>query len=73
MLLSLAGMVQSADAAPTAQESAIYTSIAPRVDAQVGRLRALEGQQLAAFNTLMKDLNVPAIAVTESPSPAIVP
>jgi photosystem II stability/assembly factor-like uncharacterized protein len=69
MLLSLAGMVQSADAAPTAQEGEIYRGIAPKVDAQLARLRALEGTDLAAFNTLMRELNVPAIVV--SPPPVI--
>ena len=67
MLLSLAGMVQSADAAPTEQEGAIYRDIAPKVDAQIARLRALEGTDLAAFNALMRELNVPAIVVSPPP------
>jgi len=67
MLLSLAGMVQSADAAPTAQEGAIYRDIAPRVDAQIGRLHSIESTDLAAFNALMKELNVPAIVVGTPP------
>ena len=70
MLLSLASMVQSADAAPTEQEGAIYRDVAPKVDAQIARLQAIEGTDLAAFNTLMKELNVPAVVVTP---PAIVP
>jgi photosystem II stability/assembly factor-like uncharacterized protein len=67
MLLSLAGMVQSADAAPTAQEGAIYRDIAPRVDRQLARLRDIEASDLAAFNTLMKELNVPAVVVKAPP------
>ena len=67
MLLSLAGMVQSADAAPTEQEGAIYRDVAPRVDAQIARLRAIEGTDLAAFNALMKELNVPAVVVAPPP------
>ena len=70
MLLSLAGMVQSADAGPTAQESAVYQDIAPKVDAQLARLRGLEGSDLAAFNTLLRELNVPAVVL---PAPPIVP
>jgi hypothetical protein len=70
MLLSLAGMVQSADAAPTAQEAGIYHQIAPGVDAQIGRLHAIEGTDLSAFNALLKELNVPAVIL---PPPAIVP
>ena len=70
MLLSLAGMVQSADAAPTAQEGAVYHDIAPKVDAQIGKLRAIEGGDLAAFNGLLKELNVPGVPMAQ---PVIVP
>jgi len=70
MLLSLAGMVQSADMAPTQQEGAIYRDIAPKVDAQLARLRGIESSELAAFNALMRELNVPAVLVS---APAIVP
>ncbi len=70
MLLSLAGMVQSADAAPTAQEGAIYRDIAPKVDQQIARLHAFESRDLAAFNALMRELNVPGVTM---PAPAIVP
>ena len=70
MLLSLAGMVQSADAAPTDQEGGIYREIAPKVDQQIARLRAIESGDLAAFNALMRELNVPAVMVA---APVIVP
>ena len=70
MLLSLAGMVQSADAAPTVQEGGIYREVAPKVDQQIARLRAIETIDLAAFNGLMKELNVPAVMVA---APVIVP
>jgi hypothetical protein len=63
-------MVQSADAAPTQQEGGIYREIAPKVDAQIARLRAIEANDLAAFNALMRELNVPAILVS---APPIVP
>jgi len=69
MLLSLAGMVQSADAAPTTQEGEIYRDISAKVDVQLGRLRALQSTDLVAFNTLMRELNVPAVVVPN----AIVP
>jgi photosystem II stability/assembly factor-like uncharacterized protein len=67
MLLSLAGMVQSADAAPTQQEGGIYREIAPKVDQQISRLRAIEASDITAFNTLLKELNVPAVMVPASP------
>jgi hypothetical protein len=67
MLLSLAGMVQSADAGPTAQEGAIYRDIAPKVDAQITRLHSIEATDIVAFNTLMKELNVPAVLLKAAP------
>jgi len=67
MLLSLAGMVQSADAGPTQQDGGIYREIAPKVDQQIGRLRAVETSDIGAFNNLLKDLNVPAIMVPAAP------
>jgi hypothetical protein len=70
MLLSLAGMVQSADAGPTAQEGAIYRDIAPKVDQQLARLRNIEATDLTTFNNLMKELNVPAVMLK---APPIVP
>ncbi len=70
MLLSLAGMVQSADAAPTAQEGAIYVDLAPKVDANIARLRAIESTEIAAFNVLLRELNVPGVPASP---PGIVP
>jgi hypothetical protein len=67
MLLSLAGMVQSADAGPTAQEGAIYRDIAPKVDTHLSRLRNIEATDITTFNNLMKELNVPAVMVKAAP------
>ncbi|HVZ76702.1 MAG TPA: glycosyl hydrolase, partial [Gemmatimonadaceae bacterium] len=67
MLLSLAGMVQGADAAPTAQESELYTSIAAMVDRQLAKLQDIEAKDIAAFNAMMTSLAVPAIV---APKPA---
>ena len=84
MLLSLAGMVQSADAGPTQQEGGIYREIAPpdrlvfeaigiyreiapKVDQQIGRLRVIETSDIAAFNNLLKELNVPAVMIPAAP------
>lgn len=67
MLLSLAGMVQSADAGPTQQEGGIYREIAPKVDQQISRLRVVETSDIAAFNNLLKELNVPAVMIPAAP------
>lgn len=68
MLLSLADMVQSAAGAPTAQEGEVYRDIAARVDAQLARARALETSDLAEFNQLLRELDVPVV-MTHAPAP----
>jgi hypothetical protein len=70
MLLSLAGMVQSADAGPTKQEGAILQDLRPKIDAHLTRLRSVEATDIGSFNALLKELNVPAIP---GPPPVIVP
>jgi photosystem II stability/assembly factor-like uncharacterized protein len=70
MLLSLAGMVQSADAGPTKQEGAILQDLRPKIDAHLTRLRSVEATDIGSFNALLKELNVPAIP---GPTPVIVP
>ena len=61
MLLSLADMVQSAEGAPTKQEGEIYREIAAQVNRQIAQLRALESTDVAAFNRMMRELDVPAV------------
>ena len=61
MLLSLAGMVQSSQSAPTKQEGEVYRDLAMQVARHVTRLRALETNDVAAFNRMMRDLDVPAV------------
>jgi hypothetical protein len=63
MLLSLAQMVQSADAAPTAQEAAVYRDLSAKVDRHLAVLHAIESTDVATFNQLLKDLNVPGVLV----------
>jgi formiminotetrahydrofolate cyclodeaminase len=61
MLLSLADMVQSADGAPTKQEADVYRDIAAQVTRHVAQLHSLESNDVAAFNRMMKELDVPAV------------
>jgi hypothetical protein len=67
MLLSLADMVQSADGAPTKQESDVYRDIANQVDRQLARLRNFESTDIVAFNKMMKELDVPAVVSGPAP------
>jgi photosystem II stability/assembly factor-like uncharacterized protein len=60
-LLSLNLMVQSADAAPTRQEQQVFQELTARLDKELARLATLETTELAAFNRLLRDLNVPPV------------
>ncbi|HEX7940264.1 MAG TPA: glycosyl hydrolase, partial [Gemmatimonadaceae bacterium] len=60
-LLSLNLMVQSADAPPTRAERAVYQELKGQLDAQLARLGAAERADVAGFNTMMRQLQVPAI------------
>jgi photosystem II stability/assembly factor-like uncharacterized protein len=61
MLLSLADMVQSAEGAPTKQEGEVYRDIAAQVSRHIAQLRALEANDVVAFNRMMRELDVPAV------------
>ena len=61
MLLSLAGMVQSSQSAPTKQEGEVYRDLSAQVARQIAQLRALETNEVAAFNRMMRELDVPAV------------
>ena len=60
-LLSLNAMVQSADAAPTRQEQQASDELSRRLDEQLAKLKEIEGTDVAAFNELLRTLNVPAV------------
>ena len=60
-LLSLNAMVQSADAAPTKQEQEVFQELSGRLDTELAQLASLETTDLAAFNRMLRDLNVPLV------------
>ncbi|MBI3539775.1 MAG: hypothetical protein HY076_05840, partial [Candidatus Eisenbacteria bacterium] len=64
-LSQLTGVVAGADAAPTDQAYAVYNDVAGRIDAELTRLKGLLGDDLAAFNRLVKEKDVPAVLVKE--------
>ncbi|HEX4599826.1 MAG TPA: glycosyl hydrolase [Gemmatimonadales bacterium] len=59
--LSLNAMVQSADAAPTKQEQEVFQELSGRLDRELATLAGLETSEVAAFNRMLRDLNVPAV------------
>jgi photosystem II stability/assembly factor-like uncharacterized protein len=62
-LAALAGVVQSADAAPTDQSYVIYDDLVTQIDAQLAKLAQIMKTEVPAFNQLVRDQNVPAITV----------
>ena len=69
-LLNVNRMAQSFDRGPTEQAEQVYRDLAGKVDALLGRLRALEAGELGPFNQMMRELNVPAVSV-EQPKPIV--
>ena len=62
-LAALAGVVQSADAAPTDQSYAVYDELVLQIDAQLAKLAQIMKTDVPAFNQLVRDQNVPAVTV----------
>ena len=55
------GVVQSSDNQPTQQSYMVYEDLATQVNAELKKLDVLMGADLAAFNKLIRDENVPAV------------
>ncbi len=55
-------------AAPTAQERAVYEDLAARIDRQRERLAQIVETEVAAFNLLVKELELPALGVAGKPA-----
>ena len=62
---ALAGVVASADAAPTQGARGVYGDVAGRVDAQFEGLEAVLVTELGAFNTAVQGAQLPAIVPPE--------
>jgi len=62
-LASLAGVVASADRAPTDAASAVFRELQALLDQQMERLKEITESDLAAFNRLAKEKGVPAVAI----------
>ena len=57
----LAGVVASAQAAPTRQQYELYADLAGRIDVQIQRLQEIIDTDVAAFNRLMRESEMPAV------------
>jgi photosystem II stability/assembly factor-like uncharacterized protein len=62
-LAALEGTVESSDNAPTVQSTQVYEDLASQVNSQLEKLKRIVGTDLAAFNKLVRETNVPAVIV----------
>jgi len=62
-LLTINSQVQLGDYPPTRQHGEMIADFAAKVAEQVRRLQQLEASELAAFNKLLAELNLPAVFV----------
>jgi photosystem II stability/assembly factor-like uncharacterized protein len=62
-LAALGDVVSSADAAPTAQSYVVYEEQVVLINAQLQKLAGVMSADLAAFNQLVRDQNIPAVIV----------
>jgi hypothetical protein len=62
-LLNVNRMAQSFERGPTEQAGRIYQALADQVDALIARERGIESQDVQAFNAMLRQLDVPAVAV----------
>lgn len=60
-LAGLAGVVASAQAAPTRQSYEIFDDLSQRIDVQLQRLQEVIDTDIASFNNLLREHNVPAV------------
>lgn len=63
-LATLSGVVASADAAPTRQEYELFDDLVARIDVQLKRLQEVMETDVAAFNKLLRESEVPALVPT---------
>ena len=69
-LANLLGGVESSDDAPTLQDTQVYEDLASQVNTQLTTLKNLLATDLANFNKLVHEQNVPAVIITEPKAPS---
>jgi hypothetical protein len=65
-LVALSGSISSADAVPTEQSYKVFDMLKQRSDDQVGRWDQLVKSDVAAFNTMVRQQDIPAIILDSS-------
>jgi photosystem II stability/assembly factor-like uncharacterized protein len=65
-LAAVAGVVAEADAAPTAQDYTVYEELVGKINEQLQLLEQVMRTDLAAFNQLVREQNIPAVIIKPS-------
>ena len=63
-LVALGGVVSSADSAPTAQSYEVYDMLSKQVDEQLEKWKTIVSGDVASYNNLVKQQDVPALMAT---------
>ena len=58
------GVVTQSDTAPTEQSYAVFKDLSAQLQVQLDRLRQIDTTDVAAFNKLVREQNIPAITIT---------
>jgi len=64
-LVALSGVVGSADSAPTKQSYEVFDMLSKAVDEQLAKWKVILSTDVAAYNNLVKQQEVPALMVTQ--------
>ncbi|MFZ3263551.1 MAG: hypothetical protein WA172_06095 [Terriglobales bacterium] len=64
-LVALAGVVGSADTAPTRQSYEVFDMLSRQVDEQLAKWKEIVSTGVAAYNNLVKEQQVPTLIVTQ--------
>ena len=62
-LAALASSVDSADYAPTAQSYDVYNDLTSKINAQLAVLAKIKAEDIAAFNRMFAEKNLPVIVI----------
>ncbi len=65
-LAHLLGVVESSDNVPTAQTGMVFEDLASQTNVQLRKLDQVMKADLAAFNKLVRDENIPAVVASET-------
>jgi hypothetical protein len=67
-IASLLGVVEGTDTAPTRQSEAVNEELSTEVNVQLRNAQKLLTDDIAAFNKMVKDANIPAVTISKPKS-----